>query len=40
MLIVHEKLGKIQDAFEPKHPYMSTIDYAKFLTDKNNKNTD
>lgn len=38
MLIVHEKLGKIQDSFVPKHPYMSLVDYAKFLEEKNNKN--
>ena len=31
MLIVHEKMGKIQDEFEPKHPYMSTVDYVKLL---------
>ena len=37
MLIVHEKMGKIQDEFEPKHPYMSTVDYVKFLDEQKKK---
>ena len=40
MLIVHEKMGKIQDEFEPKHPYMSTVDYVKFLDEQKKKITD